>query len=142
MSDEVCPECGAAPLDGRNCQDLLHDLLERTYAADAAEYGLVVACFTLQHPARQSAKALEWARFHLALAVQHGLPLEEVRRAARARFDQHRRATAEPLRAARHGMRWRMTIDQLAAPPMRSDAERLLLWARTILEDMHDTASP
>jgi hypothetical protein len=136
-TDGACPECGAVAVGGRTCQDLLHDLLERKYAADAAEYGLVVACYTLQHPARQSVKALEWAHFHLALAVQQGLPLQEVRRAARARFDQGRvRATAPPLRPTLEGIRWRMTITRLAAPASGDDAARSLEWARTILEDL------
>jgi hypothetical protein len=120
---------------------MLHDLLECKYATDAAEYGLAVACYTLQHPARQSDKALEWARFHLALAIEHGLPLDEVRRAARARFDQHRyRAPSPPVRNLLHRARWRMTIGDLApcpaGPPAGCDAARILLWARTIQEDI------
>jgi hypothetical protein len=142
MTDDVCSECGGRPRQGRTCQELLHELLERKYAADAAEYGLAVACYTLQHPARQSAKALEWAHFHLTLAVQHGLPLDAVRRAARAQFDQHRyQATASPVRSVLHRARWHMTIGQLDASASGTDAERLLCWARAILEDV-DTAAP
>lgn len=142
MSDDVCPECGAEPRGGRACQELLHDLLQRKYAADAAEYGLAVACYTLQHPSRQSGKALEWARFHLTLAVQRGLPLDEVRRAARARFDQRRyRPAAASVRDALHRTRWRMTIGQFDTQPADNDAERILGWARTILEDI-EAATP
>jgi hypothetical protein len=137
MSEGACPECGAGLREGRTCQDLLHELLERKYAADAAEYGLAVACYALQHPTRQSDTALEWAHFHLTLAAQHGLPLEEVRRAARARFDQrrHRTAAASIRGALRQGL-WRTTIGQLDEVPAGSDAERILAWARTILEDI------
>ncbi len=137
----MCPECGAAPVDGRTCQEFLHALLEREYD-DAAAYGLAVACYTLQHPARQSDTALEWARFHLALAVRHGLPLEEVRRTARVRFDQRRyRSTVPPRRLSLEGWRWRMTIAQISASTAGGDAERVLQWARTILEDL-ETSNP
>jgi hypothetical protein len=143
MSDGACPECGAQPRDGRTCSDLLHDLLVRKYAGDGAEYGLVVACYTLQHPTRQSNKVLEWARFHLTVSVQHGLPLAEARRASRARFDQRRARPGTPAsRVTVPAAGWRMTIAQLEAPPAVGDAARILLWARTILEDVDAQAVP
>jgi hypothetical protein len=132
----VCLECGAAPPGGQTCQDLFHRLLERKYAPDAAEYGLAMACYTLQHAARQADTALEWARFQLTMAVEGGLPLAEVRRAARARFDRRRRLAQPPVRHALQGVRWRMTIAQLEGQSGRSDAESILAWARCILEDI------
>ena len=142
MTGGACPECGAAPVDGRACQDLLHDLLDRKYATDAAEYGVAVACYTLQHPARQSGRALEWARFHLRLAVEHGLPLAETRRAARARFDQRRREAPWPEPVASPAGGWRINIGQLATLPGRDDAERILEWARAILENLETGDEP
>ncbi|HEX2037132.1 MAG TPA: DUF5946 family protein [Chloroflexota bacterium] len=142
MDQEGCQECGASPVGGRSCEDLLHDLLERTYGA--AEYGLVVACYTLQHPARQSARALEWAEFHLTQAVLHGPPLDDVRRAVRAHFDQRRsRAEGAPPRPALRGSsKWRMTISHVAGLAAGDDAERLLRWARAVLDDLHPRDGP
>jgi hypothetical protein len=75
--------------------------------------------------------------------VQHGLPLAEARRASRARFDQRRaRPGAEPSRVTMPAAGWRMTIAQLEAPPEVGDAARILLWARTILEDVDGLPTP
>jgi hypothetical protein len=142
MSGGVCAGCGAAPRGGVGCPELLHDLLERTFAVDAAAYGVAVACYVLQHPAAQQDAALEWARFQLMLVVEQGLPLQAVRREARARFDRHRRqATRPPLRAALQRTPWRMTIGQLPPAGAAGFAPGLLRWARTILEDLRDATA-
>jgi hypothetical protein len=129
-------------VEGRTCQELLHELLGRTYAADGAEYGLAVACYTLQHPARRSDTALEWAHVQLREAVAAGRPLGEARRAARARFDQRRfrpaSAPPDPLRPVLAGAGWRMTIAGAAALPAGPDAARLLAWARAIAADIDE----
>jgi hypothetical protein len=137
----ACPECGAATPDGAACSDLLHDLLERVYTLDAAAHGLAVACYMLQHPGQQEDDALQWAHFHLTLAVRHGLPLGEARRLARARFDQRRFRTAGRLvRAALRRVEWRMTIDglELSSSP---GAAPVLRWAGAILDDIDAAAS-
>ncbi|MGH2352882.1 MAG: DUF5946 family protein [Chloroflexota bacterium] len=137
MSDSVCPQCGAAPRAGQTCQELLHDILEKKYAADAAEYGIAVACYALQHPAQQTDRTLEWAHFHLTVAVEAGLSLEEIRRLARARFDQRRyRAPPGSLRTALARAAWQMNIRDLDALAGGTDAGRILHWARTVLEDI------
>src|SRR5262245_24926453 len=113
--DGACPECGAPRL-AASCQERLHALLERSFAADAA-YGLAVACHMLQHPARQTDRALQWAHFHLTVALRQGLTPEQARQTARARFDQHRdRVATGAVAAVRRPIRWRATIALLDAP--------------------------
>ncbi|MGH2354241.1 MAG: DUF5946 family protein, partial [Chloroflexota bacterium] len=55
MTDGLCPQCGAPVGGEKTCQEVLHDLLDRTYAGGADEladaYGLAIACYALQHPA-------------------------------------------------------------------------------------------
>jgi hypothetical protein len=133
-----CAECGA-PTAGRACQDRLHGLLERAFTADAA-YGLAVACYMLQHPARQSDRALQWAHFHLTVALRHGLTPDEARRTARARFDHHReRVASAAVQAVRGAIRWRMTIAQVD-PAIGEGAPSLRRWAETVLADVEGAA--
>jgi hypothetical protein len=116
---------------GETCQDVLRVLLAET-STEAAEFGLVVACYTLQHPGDQTERSLAWAHLHLLAALEGGLSLEESRRLARARFDRHQGGRAPPPAPRRR--RWRMTIHDLAGRP--TSADLLLAWARAILEDL------
>jgi hypothetical protein len=137
----ACPECGAAEPAGAACSDLLHDLLERVYTLDTAAHGLAVACYMLQHPEQQEDDALQWAHFHLTLAVRHGLPLAEARRLARARFDQRRfRNAGRLVRAALRRVDWRMTIDGLELSTSLGAAP-VLRWASAILDDIDVAAT-
>ncbi|MGH2350022.1 MAG: DUF5946 family protein, partial [Chloroflexota bacterium] len=138
------PECGAATIAGRTCQDLLHDLLGRKYAAETAEYGLAIACYTLQHPAQQTDEALEWAHFQVVEAAEHDSPLDEIRMVARAQFDhldqRRSRAPPESLRATIDGLEWRRNIGDLTAAGF--DTASIRLWARAIIADLNGGRCP
>jgi hypothetical protein len=133
----VCPDCGAAARNGRTCQHLLHAFLDKKSLTDAAAYGLAVACYTLQHPHWQSDKTLEWAYFHVMEAAQTGLSLADIRQRVRFRFDQTRtHPSIETLRPLLAERTWRMNIGDLDIIQAATDAERILVWAALMIEDM------
>jgi hypothetical protein len=133
----ACPECGAAAMNGRTCQDRLHSFLEKKSLTDAAAYGLAVACYTLQHPGWQSDTSLKWAYFHVIEAVQTELPLAEIRQRVRTRFDQnHHHPSVEALRRLLANRSWRMNINELDVIQAKTDTERILIWATLVMRDM------
>jgi hypothetical protein len=134
---QMCPSCRAVAPYGITCEELFHQLLARQSATDAAAYGLAVACFALQHASQQSDAVLDWARYYVSEAVQGKGSLEETRQRVRARSDQdraHRSMTS--LRLTLLGLAWRACIRDLEAMPVESDADRILLWAGLIEEDL------
>jgi hypothetical protein len=134
---EKCPSCRAVAPNGKTCQDLLHLLLTRQSATDAAAYGLAVACYALQHSSQQSDLILDWARYYVSEAVQGKRSLEETRQRVRSRSEQDRDPRSiTSLRLTLVGIPWRVSIRDLDAMPVDSDAERILLWAGLIIEDI------
>jgi hypothetical protein len=112
-------------------------LLARQSAADAAAYGLAVACYALQHASQQSDPILDWARYYVREAVQGKRSLAETRQRVRSRSEQDRDPRSiTPLRLTLAGVPWQMSIGDLEAIPVDSDAERILFWAGRIAEDI------
>jgi hypothetical protein len=126
----------------------LHLLLARQSATDAAAYGLAVACYALQHASRQSDPILDWARYYVSEAVQGKRSLAETRQRVRSRSEPDRDSQSiTPLRLTLAGLPWQMSIRELEALPVDSDAERILFWAGRIVEDIrahcrHGVAPP
>jgi hypothetical protein len=115
----------------------LRQLLARQSATDTAAYGLAVACYALQHASQQSDVILDWAHYYVSEAVQGKRSLEETRQRVRSRSDQDRAPRSiTPLRLTLIGVPWRVSIRDLESLPVESDAERILLWAGLIVEDL------
>jgi hypothetical protein len=134
---EKCPSCRAVGSNGKTCQDLLRLLLARQSAADTAAYGLAVACYALQHFNQQSDLILDWATYYVSEAVESKRPLEETRQRVRSRSEPDRDPRSiTSLRLTLVGIPWRVSVRDLEAMPVDSDAERILLWAGLIVEDI------
>ena len=134
----ACPECGAANRDGRTCEDLLHLLLGETSRANPAAYGLAVACYTLQHARRQSDSTLEWAYYHVVEAVRSELSLREVRDNVRSGFDRDcDHPPVGSLRSVLATISWHVNVGDLAGIPAETNADRILRWARRVVEEIH-----
>lgn len=133
-SDSSCPECGAPQRRG-SCREQLCRALLDELPEDGAAHALAVACFTLQHPAVQSAEALSWARFHLEGTLAP--PLD--RGGLRARASSHVEAMSSPLpprpAGVPLGVVWRLTVADL--PSLEGDGiERAHAWARATLASL------
>ncbi len=136
----VCPECGARSRTGTRCEDLFHALLAQHSLTDRTAYSLAIACYTLQHPARQVEPSLAWAYCQVMAAVQADLPLTGLDAQTRSRFDQpHERTAPRGLRRALEGQVWRTTIGDLERLAGSSQGEAILVWARHVSADIQNS---
>ncbi len=133
-TESSCPECGASQRHG-SCREQLRRALLDDLDEGVAEHLLAVACFTLQHPAAQSADSLRWARFHLEGSLVPALD----RGALLQRASRHVESMSSPLgvRAAGVpiGVSWRVTVAELPELPAEPLA-RAHAWGRATLEDL------
>jgi hypothetical protein len=78
----MCPECGAARVEGRDCSQMLQELTSWEWddPALAAIHFATVASFNLQHPAAFTDSALAGLRSAFVEHLDEGLPVAEIRR--------------------------------------------------------------
>ena len=132
MDEQCCPACGAQLRDARTCRHRLDVLLIKKFGADAAEYGLAVSAFVMQHAEGFDDVSVASAHLHLRWALEEGLDLGEIKRRLRRRFDKKNPDVPQkpPVPDT-----WSLTIDDL------EDGEgdehlRVQAWARSVLRDL------
>jgi hypothetical protein len=135
VDDASCPECGAALVDGLTCWEHLGALLawEGQDPELAAEHFLTVACYNLQHPAQFADDALAGLRDAFVDYLDHGVPVQEIRRRMARSFEGSRRVL-RPEAERRPILRpWPMTIANVYIPGRPAGAaERVRAWAASI----------
>ncbi|HEX5499021.1 MAG TPA: DUF5946 family protein, partial [Thermomicrobiales bacterium] len=106
------PECGAAPVDGAGCREMLG--LVCAWEVDdpelAAAHFLTVASYNLQHPAAITDEATSGLRAMLIDAIDCGVPAAELRRRAGRMFAGARRVRRVPVDRDPVLRCWEMTI--------------------------------
>jgi hypothetical protein len=110
-------------------------LLVKEFESDAAEYGLAVSSFVLQHPEGFDEAGVASAWMHLRLALEHGLDLGEIRKRLRQRFGKDADKDAPPK--PRVPDTWSYTVDELEDGE-GDGALRIVAWARSVLRDLRE----
>ena len=135
----TCPECGAPAVSGLSCWEQLGLLIawEADDPALRAEHFLIVASYSLQHPAQLTDEALATLRSGLLERLDNGVAVEELRRRAARQFAGKTRV----LRPAsdRHAIlhQWSTTIADVYVPEHPAGAaERVRGWAAAIRREL------
>jgi hypothetical protein len=81
---------------------------------------------------------MEWAYFHVVEAVRSELSLREVRDNVRVGFDRDcDHPPVESLRSVLADISWQVNVGDLADIPAETSADRILRWARLVVEEIH-----
>ena len=136
-----CPQCGAAPLDGKTCKDKYGEILALEFQ-EPAVFGVVhhitVTCYNLQHPDFFSDEAIEWMKTSLRKIIEEGLSPAELRKSAGKRTGEGmnvRRQTA-PADVPRRII-WSLTVMDVRADSAEVYVREIRAWAKSILDDLN-----
>lgn len=137
-----CLECGAPPVDGMSCWEMLGAIIAWEWQDPElmAQHFLTVASYNLQHPASFTDEALSGLREQYVEHLDSGLPVAKIRRRVSQLAEgstKVRKPEAERQPKLRH---WPMTIADVYIPdqPMGA-AERVKAWAASLREELRRT---
>ena len=138
----TCPECGALPLGGKRCNDVLMDLLalESLSPELQALHYYNVASYNIQHPAAFDPEAYAIMRMAFIDAVDGGWDARDARRELKRRlapFDGPRKVLRPENERVIVPHAWRMTIaDVVVADDPAATAARVIEWAKSVRMDL------
>ena len=139
-ASDICPECGAAPVDGQSCQDIFHACLALEFSDPAygAVHNLTVPAYYLQHPSLLSRRGWEEMRATLTAFLVDGVSVGEMRRQATETLDSGQRdfsfRKGEPMELA--GIAWARTIADIRLDDAENYRADIRIWAQAVLDDL------
>jgi len=136
---ETCPECGAPRVDGLTCWEQLGAVIawELDDPELQAEHFLTVATYNLQHPAQFTEAALAGLRAAFIEHLDHGVPVEAIRRRAARTFEGRARVLKDPGERRPALRRWSVTIADVYRPDQpQGAAERVRAWAAAVRREL------
>jgi hypothetical protein len=134
-----CPECGAPSVDGLDCWGQLGGIIawESGNPELFAVHFHTVASYNLQHPAMFQDDALVGLRELFIEALDHDLPVHELRRRMSAKAEGAKRVIKGEAERKRVLHRWPMTIADVYLPEQpQGAAERVMAWAKSIRSEL------
>ncbi len=137
-----CPECGAAWIDGKTCEDHFHQMLAWEFEHNILEvHHLTVLCYHLQHPSLYSSEGLAYGQRLLIDFVERGLTTGEVRRENGPHVDSGKRTFKIKGTPASHAtyqrpITWRMTVLDIIGGGVENYRDNVRAWARLTLETL------
>ena len=135
----TCGECGALRVDGMTCWELLGSILawEWNDPELAAQHFLTVASYNLQHPAQFTDEALAGLRSSYIEHLDHGTPVEVLRRTASATYEGKKRVLRPEAERSPVLRAWGMTIADVYVPERpEGAAARVAAWAAAIRSEL------
>jgi hypothetical protein len=144
---EICPGCGAAYRQGRDCQVIFDEflVLEFTDPDYGAVHFLTVACYMIQH-GHYSPAGLAWIAARLREVLEGVKTPDQVRLEAAKETGQDRRdwkVTRRPGDPPQPPTAWSITIQDVDGTfeDTASYSERIRAWARATLAEMEPLLS-
>jgi hypothetical protein len=141
----TCPECGAALVDDRSCQDIFYACLAQEFSDPAygAVHNLTVPAYYLQHPSLLSRPGWEQMRATLAGFLVDGVSVGQMRQQAKVSLGSGQRdfsfRKGAPIELA--GIAWARTIANIRLDDPEIYRTDILRWAQTVLDDSSQSAS-
>lgn len=135
----TCAQCGALQVDGMTCWEQLGSILawEWNDPELAAQHFLTVASYNLQHPAQFTDAALAGLRASYIDHLEHGTPVEVLRRRASATYEGKKRVLRPEAERSPVLRTWSMTIDDVYIPERpQGAAARVAAWAAAIYSEL------
>ena len=135
----TCAECGAVQVDGMTCREQLGSILawEWNDPTLAAQHFLTVASYNLQHPAQFTDEALAGLGAAYIDHLEHGTPVEVLRRRASATYEGKKRVLRPENERSPVLRAWSMTIADVYIPERpQGAAGRVAAWAAAIRSEL------
>jgi len=130
----MCPECGAARVEGRDCSQMLQELTSWEWddPALAEMHFATVASFNLQHPAAFTDSALAGLRSALVEHLDEGLPVAEIRRRHAAAYEGATRVLKPVAERTTRLRTWPVTIAHAYEGGRAGAVQRVREWALAV----------
>ena len=143
-TDSVCPECGAALLEGTTCETYFHQMLfwEAEYPDLGVVHHLMVLCYHLQHPSLYSPDGLVAGIELLDAFVRDGRSPAEVLRTSHEKVNSNTRkwkVTARPnsTGAYAHPVIWIMRGADVVGRDSDRYCDSVREWAQSVYESIN-----
>jgi hypothetical protein len=143
----ICPACGAAWDDGRNCTDHFHqmgawELEHQLYDV----HHLMVLCFYLQHPALYSPEGLAFAQTLLVEFVEDGVTPQAMRQRIGRGIDSGVRDVKIKGTPEAHGsyarpVAWSMRAGDVTAAGIEHYYASVRQWAASTLQALRESGN-
>jgi hypothetical protein len=137
---DICPECGAAPVDGQSCQDIFHACLALEFSDPAygAVHNLTVPAYYLQHPSLLSRQGWEQMRATLAGFLVDGVSVDQMRQQAKVSLssDQRDFSFRKGERMELPDIVWSSTIANIRMDDAEIYRADIRIWAQAVLDDI------
>jgi hypothetical protein len=139
INPSVCPECGAPLREGKSCQQRFEELLALEFenpGGAGSVHHLTVLCYMLQHN-QYSDEAAAWAQAALKAVLEDGLSPSQLRYRSRKPLDQTVRTwKVTGSTAVTRGLRWPVTISDVALGDAAGHNQRVMAWAQAVWQTL------
>ena len=147
LSEQSCPECGAAGTTGQTCTEYFHTM--GAWELDHQIFDvhhMMVICYHLQHPSLYSPEALQGAKHMLVEFLENGVSPQAMRQKISSSVDSSKRTykikgTPESYGSYAHPIEWTMRAADVVQGSVANYRQNILQWAKSVLNDLRESSN-